>query len=278
MRGKNPGLRAHLIANEIAGAHADLVGLQEAAVWTFGNQQLDLLQLILFNLALQGQHYGAVVTVPEFQIDIPLLGVGFQDRDVILARTDEPALEVTASQSGNYHALFPLPAFPPYLPAPTNITRGWAYVDAELNGTAFRFITTHLEDGTNSISQIFAQVQALQEKELVGVPASAALPVIIAGDFNTIANDPSSPTFATYQFMANQFTDAWRGVRGGATCCQDDLTISKPELKQRLDQVFTRGNGVEGVQLVGNHIDHIDLQFFWPSDHAAVQSELQVGP
>lgn len=192
-----------------------------------------------------------------------------------MARTDEPALEVTASQYGNYHVLFPLPAFPPYLPASTNITRGWAYVDAELNGTAFRFISTHLEDGTNPASPNFLLVQAQQEMELIDVPASTALPVIIAGDFNTIANDPSSPTFATYQFMANRFTDAWRGVRGGATCCQDDLTISKPELKQRLDQVFTRGNGVHGVQLVGNHID---LQFSWPSDHAAVQSELQVGP
>src|SRR5438093_7315451 len=45
----NTPLRAQLIANEIANAHPDLVGLQEAAVWTFDNQQLDLLQMILDN-------------------------------------------------------------------------------------------------------------------------------------------------------------------------------------------------------------------------------------
>jgi hypothetical protein len=62
----NPALRAQLIASEIANAkpHPDLVGLQEAAVWTFGDQQLDLLQLILANLP----NYEAVVIEPEFQI------------------------------------------------------------------------------------------------------------------------------------------------------------------------------------------------------------------
>jgi endonuclease/exonuclease/phosphatase family metal-dependent hydrolase len=216
-----PG-RAQLIANEIAASQLDLVGLQEAAVWTFGSVQLDLRQMILDQL---GQQY-VVVTVPEFQLNITQLGVGFMDQDVILARTDlvsTGALTITAKRQGHYNSLVPLPAFPPYLPA-TSITRNWAYVDAKLNGTAFRFITTHLEDGTNSISPIFALVQALQEIQLVYSPALTLSPVIIAGDLNTIANDPSSPTFLTYRFMlANGFTDAWRKAHpyfAGATCCQ----------------------------------------------------------
>jgi endonuclease/exonuclease/phosphatase family metal-dependent hydrolase len=154
-----------------------------------------------------------------------------------------------------------------------------------LNGTEFLFITTHLEDGT--VSPIFALYQALQEIELVGGPASTALPVIIAGDFNTIANNPFSPTFLTYSFMlANGFTDAWRKTHpfsffGGATCCQGDLTMSQSELTQRLDQVFTRGNVSvvpRGTQLVG--IPQVNEPNFesWPSDHAAVESTLQVGP
>ena len=288
----NPGLRAQLIAKEIAGAQADLVGLQEAAVWNspaipYGGT-LDLLQLILGPPLNLGQQYTIVIAVPEFQIDITSLGVSFTDRDVILARTDllnSGALTYTAKQ-GHYNALVPLPAFAPYLPA-TSITRGWAYVDAKLNGTAFRFITTHLEDGTNSISPIFALVQALQEVQLVGGPASTVFPVIIAGDFNTIANDPLSPTFLTYSFMlGNGFTDAWRRthpflVFGGATCCQADadLTILHSDLTQRLDQVFTRGHvSVLGAQLVGNHLDFSPDGNSWPSDHAAVESELQVGP
>jgi endonuclease/exonuclease/phosphatase family metal-dependent hydrolase len=273
----NRGLRAHLIAAEIAKAQPDLVGLQEAAVWKFGDQTLDLLQTILEDLAGQ---YTAVISVPEFQINIAQLGIGFTDRDVILARTGS-ALEIIGQpRYGYYRALVPLPAFPPYLPTTSSITRGWAYVDVLLNGTAFRFITTHLEDGTNTTSPIFALVQALQEVQLVYSPALTFLPVIIAGDFNTIANNPSSPTFLTYRFMlANGFTDAWRTAHpgtGGATCCQDDLQSSTPQLTQRLDQVFTRGRiSVVGAQLVD---DYFMPPGSWPSDHAAVESELRVGP
>jgi endonuclease/exonuclease/phosphatase family metal-dependent hydrolase len=269
VQSSHPELRAQLIAKQIAGAQPDLVGLQEAALWTIPGQQLDLLQMILAGLSNLGQHYTAVVTVPEFQINIPSLGVGFTDRDVILARTDEAALTITATGQGHYSAQVPLPAFPPYLPAST-LTRGWAYVNARLNGIPFRFITTHLEDGTNPIS-IFALVQALQEIQLVYSPALSLLPVIIGGDFNTVANDPSSPTFATYKFMlGNGFSDAWSTTNPfllGATCCQEDLSSSTSGLTQRIDVVFMR-NHVKAVsaQLVGDQIE----DSFWPSDHAAV--------
>jgi len=266
VQNSNPGLRAGLIAGEIATSQPDLVGLQEAAVWTFGTQTIDLLQMILDDLP----NYRAVVTVPEFQINITALGIGFTDRDVILARTDEPALHITATGQGHYSAQVPLPAFPPYLPA-SSLTRGWGYVDARMNRTPFRFITTHLEDGTNPIS-LFALVQALQEIQLVYSPAFTFLPVIIGGDFNTIANDPSSPTFLTYKFMlANGFSDAWSAANPnfpGATCCQEDLTSSSSQLTQRLDQVFMRNHvTATGAQLVGaEEVDNVS----WPSDHAAI--------
>jgi endonuclease/exonuclease/phosphatase family metal-dependent hydrolase len=267
----NPPQRAWLIASRIANSQPDLVGLQEAALWTFGTQQFDLLQMILDDLAAQGQNYAAVGTVPEFQINITGLGVGFTDREAILARTDEPALQITRIGQGHYSALIPLPGFPPYLPA-TNLTRGWGYVDARMSGTLFRFITTHLEDGTNSISPLFALVQALQEIQLVYSPAFTFLPVVIGGDFNTIANDPTSPTFLTYKFMlANGFSDAWTSVHPnlpGLTCCQEDLLDPTPQLTQRLDQVFMRNRvTAAGAQLVGlGKVDDLS----WPSDHAAV--------
>lgn len=273
----NPPLRAWLIASKIANAQPDLAGLQEAALWTFGTQQFDLLQMILDDLGAMGQNYAAVVTVPEFQVNIPGL-VGFTDREAILARTDEPALQITSTHQGHYSALVPLPGFPPYLPA-SNITRGWGYVDARMNGYPFRFITTHLEDGTNAISPLFALVQALQEIQLVYSPALTLLPVVIGGDFNTIANDPSSPTFLTYKFMlANGFQDAWSSANHGqvgATCCQEDLTSSTSELTQRLDQIFMRNHvSVTGAQLVGaEKVDDLS----WPSDHAAVLATVKIG-
>jgi hypothetical protein len=52
-------------------------------------------------------------------------------------------------------------------------------------------------------------VQALQKIQLVYSAALTILPVMIGGDFNTVANDPSNPTFATYSFMlGNGFRDA----------------------------------------------------------------------
>lgn len=268
----DPILRAQLIAGEIASAQPDLVGLQEAALWTINGQPFDFLQLILTALAQSGQNYTAVVTVPEFQINVslPTVTVGFTDREVILARTDEPGLKITGTHQGHYAAQVPLPGFPPYLP-PSSLTRGWGYVDARMNGIPFRFITTHLEDGTNPIS-LFALVQALQEIQLVYSPALTLFPVIIAGDFNTIANDPSSPTFATYKFMlGNGFTDAWSKVNPnllGATCCQEDLLDPDSALTQRIDLVFMRNHVTAvGAQLVG---DQKVNGLSWPSDHAAV--------
>lgn len=273
----NPVLRAQLIAQEIASGQPDLVGLQEAAVWTFFDEVIDLRQLILDDLAALNQHYIPVVTAPEFQITIAGLNVSFMDQDVILVRTDEAALQVTGMNTGHYTASVPLPGFSPYLP-PTNLTRGWASVDVLLNGTHFRFITTHLEDGTNPIP-VFALVQALQEIQLVYSPALTALPVIIGGDFNTVANNPSSPTFLTYKFMlANGFVDAWSRANPnlvGATCCQADLLSSVSQLTQRIDQVFLRNHvGVVGAQLLGD--EKVD-NGSWPSDHAAVNVLALVG-
>ncbi len=207
----NPALRAQLIAGEIANAQPDIVGLQEAAVWTFDGSTIDLRQRILGALAGLGHPYTAVVTVPEFQLSIPQLGVGFMDQEVILVRSDElnNSLVVTGTNQGHYTAQVPLPGFAPLSIPPSSITRGWGYLDARMNGTAFRFLTTHLEDGTNTISPIFALVQALQAIQLVNLPAATGLPMIMAGDFNTVANNPLSSTFLTYLFiLGNGFSDA----------------------------------------------------------------------
>lgn len=82
--------------------------------------------------------------------------------------------------------------------------------------------------------------------------------------------------------LANGFTDSWTKGHsrfGGATCCQEDLTSPLSELTQRIDLVFTRNHiNVVGAQLVGDAIvpNVVGNVGYWPSDHAAVESELQV--
>jgi hypothetical protein len=90
----------------------------------------------------------------------------------------------------------------------------------------------------------------------------------------------ASVRVVTYLFMlGNRFTDAWTKGHsrfGGATCCQEDLTVADSELTQRIDQVFTRNHvSVIKSQLVGDAI--VGDVGYWPSDHAAVESQLQVG-
>jgi endonuclease/exonuclease/phosphatase family metal-dependent hydrolase len=237
-----------------------------------------------FILAGLGSSYTPVVIVPEFQIDLTAqFGVRFTDQDVILARSDlANTLGAITGNSGQYTHQFQVPASQ-FLPA-FKITRGWASVDAVKAGTKFRFITTHLVDGTNTSSPMFALVQAQQEIELISGPASTPLPVIIGGDFNTVANNPFTLTYLTYSFMlANGFIDAWSvthpfQIFSGATCCQEDLTMLQSELTQRLDQVFVLKVGVVpgGTQRVGIP-NTTNFQGIWPSDHAGVKSMLQVG-
>jgi endonuclease/exonuclease/phosphatase family protein len=125
-------------------------------------------------------------------------------------------------------------------------------------------------------SPIFALVQALQAIQLMNGPAATAKPVIMAGDFNTVANNPSSPTFLTYLFiLGNGFTDGWLRAHPflpGLTCCQEDLTSSTSALTQRLDLVFARNHiSVLGAQLVGNHLDTIpNVGSSWPSEEPGV--------
>jgi hypothetical protein len=133
VKNSRPDLRAQLIANEIATAQPDLVGLQEAAVWTFPNGQetenIDLLQLILGYPGNLGSQYQAVVIQPEFQIDLTeQFGVAFTDRDVILVRSDLVSA-ITGQDQRRYFAVVPLTS----LPGTTGITRGWGYVDMAMN-------------------------------------------------------------------------------------------------------------------------------------------------
>src|SRR3954454_13751589 len=99
-------------------------------------------------------------------------------------------------------AAVPSHTFTAQLAVPTAVgtisfNRGWSSVDATLDGQTFRFIDTHLDIGA------FEPVQLAQAHELLTGADPSGLPAVYVGDFNTSANDPSDPTFATYQALLN---------------------------------------------------------------------------
>ena len=68
--------------------------------------------------------------------------------------------------------------------------------DITVDGTTFRFVTTHLDTG-----QITPLIQQAQVAELLAVENASGLPVIYAGDFNSSANDVLDRRFPVSRSM-----------------------------------------------------------------------------
>jgi endonuclease/exonuclease/phosphatase (EEP) superfamily protein YafD len=152
-------------------------------------------------------------------------------------------------------------------------------VNVNLHGQSFRFIVTHLENPIPRIPVTFLLQQA-QAAELSYGPANTSLPVILAGDFNAIANEPTDPSNATYQEMLNfGFGDAWtdrNAPRPGLTWPLSNSSTTDTAT-QRIDFIFYRGllNARE-ARLAGDaKQDRIDGM--WPSDHTGLRALLKIG-
>jgi endonuclease/exonuclease/phosphatase family metal-dependent hydrolase len=279
----DPAARAGAMAEEIASQQPALIGLQEASAVHNGPSSpamtvtSDLLQSLLDDLASLSLHYEAVVVSPRLDAEAPsTLGfdVRLTTRDVILARTDLPGFSVSNPQSQTFDAQLAIPT-----PIGTiSLNRGWSSVDADYYGRTFRFIDTHLD------TEIAPAVQLAQAEELVGKADQSHLPAVYVGDFNTSANDPTDPTFLTYETLLNAgLTDAWTTANPddpGNTCCQaPELMNVLSQLDHRGDLIMTAGNfSTINASLVGNEpTDRIPLSLgyaIWPSDHAGVVATL----
>ena len=286
VKASNPPARMRAIAHQIAITNPDLVGLEEVTLWRFGvgpsptDVMYDPIQEVLDGLKAEGVHYAAVVVADEYELQGPMPDLVHylraNGRNVILARTDKPELHLSNPQTASFHTLLEIPSA---VLGPITITRSWGSVDVELNGQAFRFIDTHLENPIPQIPASYLLLQA-QAKELSDVPANTSLPVILVGDFNAIANNVVDPSNATYQEMLNLgFSDSWleRGPeKPGLTWPL--LNASKVDTAtQRIDFVFHRGLvNARVADLAGDRKhDRVDNQ--WPSDHAGLRALLQIG-
>lgn len=277
--------RADAIAAEIAQSGPALVGLQEVALWQTqfpypsGSWQVsyDFLQILLDRLAAHGMHYTTVISRTNFNLagvglfSFGLMGLKFSEGSALLARTDLPTsqLQLSNPQQGGYQAAVTLNT----AVGPVTLGGGWLSVDVTTQGNTYRFITTHLTAIT-----LTNGVQAQQMQELLAGPATTTLPVMIAGDLNSLT------TGGAYTEAAGAgFTDEWTVANGednGYTCCQVLPTIinSKSNLYQRIDYVLARGPiAVEDMHLVGANPSARTASGLWPSDHAGLVATLQIG-
>ena len=143
---------------------------------------------------------------------------------------------------------------------------------ATVAGRDIRFITTHLETGSAEPIQVF------QAQELVAMIAADALPVVLAGDFNSDAYGTTTKTYADI-LIPGGLADAWSGDGLGLTGSQTESLLGPSTLNRRIDLVFTRASD-DLVSLrsivVGDEEADRTPSGLWPSDHAGVITSLRL--
>src|SRR5579885_2208385 len=274
--------RAAKIAEVIAAARPDLVGLQEVVQWFHGpleqmSLEYDFLELILAALRANGVIYTAVAVNNDLDQLAPLTADGTMirlvDRHAVLLRI-KPAssLQPFRVQTGSFSTLFPVAGL-----GLAGVPRSWIAADVHLDGRVFRFIESHIESYD-------AGVQLAQARELIAGPGNVGCPAIMAGDFNSNGNqDPAvldcTPTYPT--LVGAGFEDVWPAVNpgdpGNTGVQAADLRNPESILDRRIDLILARGGVTPlSAELVGVSPAARTASGLWPSDHAGVLATLSI--
>ena len=279
--------RAAAMAGEIAATQPALVGLQEVAVWRTqfpadpstpaSTVTYDFDQILVNALAARGQHYAPVATRVNFNAEGPglfpqgLTDVRLTEETAILARTDLPTDDLVLSnpESVDFAAASSIPT----LAGPFSVGGGWLSVDAKVRGKTLRFVTAHMDPFSPAIRNAQAQ-------QILTTAGAAGLPLVIAGDLNSVVG---SAAYAT--FVAGGLTDSWLALHPtdpGLTCCQvppDSIVNPASQLSSRVDYILT-GAGLQplSVTLVGDQPSARTSSGLWPSDHAGIVETIGLDP
>jgi endonuclease/exonuclease/phosphatase family metal-dependent hydrolase len=297
-------VRAGAVAEQIAQARPELVGLQEAYTWRYGEATeagaapetmpvvYDYVQSLLGELADRGLHYRVAASLPLTDLDAPVIRslepfalayVRGTDHEIILAREDVQTMEPEAHVFPDEHLLHVS-----VLGQPLEVKRGWVSVLAkQQEGQWIRFASTHLE-------AYHPYPRALQAADLAAALAGTPRPVVLVGDLNSDPRDTSAAdgfrnALAYETLVGSGLLDAWTTLHetpGYTSPFPEDLTIPTLTLDERIDHVLFRGAvtpeamtvlGTDessracGVNLAGATV------CLWPSDHAGLSASFLVG-
>lgn len=281
-----PG-RAQLIANEVWKHQPTVIALQEVTTLRTGEYNkppdqvvVDGLQSLLQALANKGLHYAAVAVQPNADIALPafdqnfnVISVGLTDYDVVLARTDLLPwnFKVSNIEMKHFDTILPFKLKDTTIP----FHRGWISMQVRVRDKNYKFVTTHLE--TFSMD-----VQAAQADELIKGPLVSDLPVILAGDLNSDAYQPSWDNGPAFQMLqAAGFEDIWGKLRPQITGLTWPLFAEDPPgpatPRQRIDLILAHnGGGLTYKTIVRTGLPQSGG--VWASDHAGVLSKFVVLP
>ena len=298
-------VRAGAVADQIAEAPPELIGLQEAYTWRYGEATAtgeppetmpvvyDYVESLIAELAARGMRYRVAASLPLSDLDAPVIRslepfalayVRGTDHEVILAREDVQTLKPEAHVFPDDHLLHVS-----VLGRSLEVKRGWVGVQAkQQEGQWVRFASTHLE-------AYHPFYRALQAADLAAELAGTPRPVVLVGDLNSDPLDPTEvddvPNALAYETLVGSgLLDAWLalhpGEPGDTSPFPEDLTDPSITLDERIDHVLFRGaltptamgvlgtapsSRACGVNLAGATV------CLWPSDHAGLSATLRVG-
>jgi endonuclease/exonuclease/phosphatase family metal-dependent hydrolase len=213
--------RAKLLATEIDAARPDLVGLQEVALWRgdftdedSNNQgdgpttpadvvKVDFLDELMKQLNRPNNtvKWSVVRVQKEADIEAPLSGGDPYDgrltmRDVVLKRRDRGDVQTRFDYSQRFrkdHSMVVNNIGG--TPLDVTVWRGFIAADANVRGTQFRFVNTHLEafDNTAKLAQAQELVASIADVAVSGTqdeigpanPAASDHPIVLVGDLNS---------------------------------------------------------------------------------------------
>jgi endonuclease/exonuclease/phosphatase family metal-dependent hydrolase len=300
--------RAVPLAKELDKSDADLIGLQEVALWRtqtpsdLGGPPLtpgtsattvayDFLALLLAELDKLGGDYEVVHVQEEFDAELPVdvdandatgsppfgaeLDVRLTMRDVILRKKDSKVQIDPATATGAHYQTLFTPLIGGALPLP--VKRGWQSVEASFGGKnedkfQFRFVNTHLEAfGEDTIRE--AQAKELFDGD---GPLNTPKQVVLVGDLNSGTearhNIHDTDQLAFQALLGFGMTD------NGAihSCCYSDMFDPTEVFDHTVDHVLTKP-GLKTVDafVTGNNPAKRTPSGLWPSDHGGVVSTVK---
>jgi endonuclease/exonuclease/phosphatase family metal-dependent hydrolase len=303
--------RAKLLAKEIDEAKPDLVGLQEVALWRGDSVapsqdgpvtpadevEYDFLDLLMdqLNKGKKGPKYAVVRRQREADIEAPLSGGDPGDgrltmHDVVLRRKDRRDVSVRFDYSQRFRKDHSL-VIENIGGTPLDITvwRGFVAMDANVRGTEFRFVNTHLEafDNDAKLAQAEELVAGIEEvgageQDEIGPanPGGTSLPVVLVGDLNsddeiveTLGNTPGHvadelPYAAIVsEGLEERSYDGLNtdGIDDQFSCCFNDQLIGTPppgaldDIDHTVDHVMVSDDDHgEGVDPNSNDIELVN--------------------
>lgn len=268
--------RVHALADEIEFNRPHIIGLQEGFTLDVDLTPLGLpvvihqnfLPSLVGELQARGLPYGVATSLTTTQA-APFPGISLVDHDAILVDQTWVTVLGTAGQLYNTNLGTVAPG--------VTIVRGWVAVNAEIGGSSYTFVNTHLESGGLPQIVLLRAAQALELMQILGTQT----PVVLLGDLNDVAGSPM------YQVVSGAgFEDVWHALRPGApgfTCCHaSDLSNRVSVLDQRIDYVFARGVGgkLQGsVTILGDTPSWKvagPVYRLWPSDHGGLAAVLKL--